>query len=160
MSSPVRIPQHVSREAAYALLLPQVTALVDPAAGFIANTANVVAALKEAFGFHWIGVYLVRGDELVLGPFQGPPACTRIAKGKGVCGTAWLRGEPVLVPDVNAFPGHIACSPLSRSELVMPFFKAGQVIGVLDIDSELLNGLDETDCTGLTPLLRIIEACF
>jgi L-methionine (R)-S-oxide reductase len=159
MSATIHISAEASREERYAQLLPQVQALVDSSAGFTANAANMMAALKEAFGFHWVGVYLVQGDELILGPFQGPPACTRIPKGKGVCGTAWQRGSVLLVPDVEAFPGHIACSPLSRSELVMPFFRNGLVAGVLDIDSEQLNGLSETDSAGLSPFIRIIESC-
>lgn len=111
----------------------------------MANLANVAAALKEAFDFFWVGFYLVKQDQLVLGPFQGPVACTRIRKGKGVCGTAWQEGATLLVPDVEVFPGHIACSSLSRSEIVVPLIKDGKVWGVLDIDSDLLNFFDETD---------------
>ena len=111
----------------------------------MANLANVAAALKEAFDFFWVGFYLVKQDQLVLGPFQGPVACTRIRKGKGVCGTAWQEGVTLLVPDVEVFPGHIACSSLSRSEIVVPLIKDGEVWGVLDIDSDLLNFFDETD---------------
>lgn len=111
----------------------------------VANLANVAAALKEAFDFFWVGFYLVKQDQLVLGPFQGPVACTRIRKGKGVCGTAWQEGATLLVPDVEVFPGHIACSSLSRSEIVVPLIKDGEVWGVLDIDSDLLNFFDETD---------------
>lgn len=111
----------------------------------VANLANVAAALKEAFDFFWVGFYLVKQDQLVLGPFQGPVACTRIRKGKGVCGTAWQEGATLLVPDVEVFPGHIACSSLSRSEIVVPLIKDGKVWGVLDIDSDLLNFFDETD---------------
>lgn len=111
----------------------------------MANLANVAAALKEAFDFFWVGFYLVKQDQLVLGPFQGPVACTRIRKGKGVCGTAWQEGATLLVPDVEVFPGHIACSSLSRSEIVVPLIKDGEVWGVLDIDSDLLNFFDETD---------------
>ena len=111
----------------------------------MANLANVAAALKEAFDFFWVGFYLVKQDQLVLGPFQGPVACTRIRKGKGVCGTAWQESATLLVPDVEVFPGHIACSSLSRSEIVVPLIKDGEVWGVLDIDSDLLNFFDETD---------------
>lgn len=111
----------------------------------MANLANLAAALKEAFDFFWVGFYLVKQDQLVLGPFQGPVACTRIRKGKGVCGTAWQEGATLLVPDVEVFPGHIACSSLSRSEIVVPLIKDGEVWGVLDIDSDLLNFFDETD---------------
>ena len=106
---------------------------------------DTCAALKEAFDFFWVGFYLVKQDQLVLGPFQGPVACTRIRKGKGVCGTAWQEGATLLVPDVEVFPGHIACSSLSRSEIVVPLIKDGEVWGVLDIDSDLLNFFDETD---------------
>ena len=111
----------------------------------MANLANVADALRVAFDFFWVGFYLVKQDQLVLGPFQGPVACTRIRKGKGVCGTAWQEGATLLVPDVEVFPGHIACSSLSRSEIVVPLIKDGEVWGVLDIDSDLLNFFDETD---------------
>jgi GAF domain-containing protein len=114
--------------------------------------ANTSAALKETFGFFWVGFYLVDGDQLVLGPFQGPVACTRIAFGKGVCGASWKQKRAILVPDVEAFPGHIACSSLSRSEVVLPLMKEGEVIGVLDVDSEQLNEFDEVDVKFLTEL--------
>ena len=119
--------------------------LIEGEVDLVANLANVAAALKEAFDFFWVGFYLVKQDQLVLGPFQGPVACTRIRKGKGVCGTAWQEGATLLVPDVEVFPGHIACSSLSRSEIVVPLIKDGKVWGVLDIDSDLLNFFDETD---------------
>ena len=119
--------------------------LIEGEVDLVANLANVAAALKEAFDFFWVGFYLVKQDQLVLGPFQGPVACTRIRKGKGVCGTAWQEGVTLLVPDVEVFPGHIACSSLSRSEIVVPLIKDGEVWGVLDIDSDLLNFFDETD---------------
>ena len=119
--------------------------LIEGEVDLVANLANVAAALKEAFDFFWVGFYLVKQDQLVLGPFQGPVACTRIRKGKGVCGTAWQEGATLLVPDVEVFPGHIACSSLSRSEIVVPLIKDGEVWGVLDIDSDLLNFFDETD---------------
>lgn len=119
----------------------------------IANLANVSAALKETFGFLWVGFYLVKGEELVLGPFQGPIACTRIRKGRGVCGTAWAKAETLVVPDVDAFPGHIACSSLSRSEIVVPLVGPdGEVWGVLDVDSEKLNSFNETDVRFLEEL--------
>ena len=119
--------------------------LIEGEVDLVANLANVAAALKEAFDFFWVGFYLVKQDQLVLGPFQGPVACTRIRKGKGVCGTAWQESATLLVPDVEVFPGHIACSSLSRSEIVVPLIKDGEVWGVLDIDSDLLNFFDETD---------------
>ena len=134
-----------SKEEQYLSLPPQVRSLIEGEVDLVANLANVAAALKEAFDFFWVGFYLVKQDQLVLGPFQGPVACTRIRKGKGVCGTAWQEGATLLVPDVEVFPGHIACSSLSRSEIVVPLIKDGEVWGVLDIDSDLLNFFDETD---------------
>lgn len=134
-----------SKEEQYRSLLPQVQSLIEGEEDLVANLANVAAALKEAFGFFWVGFYLVKQDELVLGPFQGPVACTRIRKGRGVCGTAWKSAATQLVPDVDAFPGHIACSSRSRSEIVIPLFKDGVVWGVLDVDSDQLNSFDETD---------------
>lgn len=134
-----------SKEEQYSSLLPQIKSLISGETEMIANLANVAAALKAAFHFFWVGFYLVKGDELVLAPFQGPIACTRIRRGKGVCGTAWLEKSTVVVPDVDAFPGHIACSSLSRSEIVVPMQKDGEVWGVLDVDSEFLNAFDETD---------------
>lgn len=134
------------KEEKYRVLLPQVRALLDGEDDLTANLANVAAALKETFGFFWVGFYLMKGGQLVLGPFQGSVACTRIAKGRGVCGTAWERRATLVVPDVDAFPGHIACSSLSRSEIVVPLLrKDGEVWGVLDVDSEVPNGFDDTD---------------
>lgn len=129
----------------YSSLLPQVKSLVESEKDLIANLANVSAALKETFAFLWVGFYLVRQDELVLGPFQGPIACTRICKGRGVCGTAWQKAETLIVPDVDAFPGHIACNSRSRSEIVVPLMRNGFVWGVLDIDSDNPNTFDEID---------------
>ena len=135
-----------NKEEKYRELLPQLHALVSTETDLIANLANVAAALKQTFGFFWVGFYLVKGEELVLGPFQGPIACTRIRKGRGVCGAAWAKAETLVVPDVDAFPGHIACSSLSRSEIVVPLIREnGEVWGVLDIDSESLNTFDEID---------------
>lgn len=134
-----------SKEEKYRTLLPQIKSLVSGEDDLIANLANVSAALKETFRFFWVGFYLAKGDELVLGPFQGPIACTRIRKGRGVCGTAWERRETLVVPDVDAFPGHIACSSLSRSEIVVPLKRGDTVWGVLDIDSERMDSFDETD---------------
>jgi GAF domain-containing protein len=141
-----------TKQAKYEALLPQIFALTESESSWIANLANTSAALKETFGFFWVGFYLVDGDQLVLGPFQGPVACTRIAFGKGVCGASWKQKRAILVPDVEAFPGHIACSSLSRSEVVLPLMKEGEVIGVLDVDSEQLNEFDEVDVKFLTEL--------
>ncbi|MEG0039435.1 MULTISPECIES: GAF domain-containing protein [Bacteroides] len=134
-----------SKEEQYRSLLPQIQSLIEGEEDLIANLANVAAALKEAFDFFWVGFYLVNQDELVLGPFQGPVACTRIRKGRGVCGVAWESAATQLVPDVDAFPGHIACSSRSRSEIVIPLFKDGVIWGVLDVDSDQLNSFDEID---------------
>ncbi len=139
-----------SKDEKYRTLLPQIKSLIAGETNRIANLANVSAALKDTFHFFWVGFYLVEGEELVLGPFQGPIACTRIKKGRGVCGTAWAKAETLVVPDVDDFPGHIACSSLSRSEIVVPLFNAdGKVWGVLDIDSEMLNSFDEADASFL-----------
>ena len=134
-----------TKDARYAALLPQIQAVVAAESDSIANMANVAAMLHETFGFWWTGFYRVQGDMLVLGPFQGPMACTRIRKGRGVCGTAWAEAATQVVPDVELFPGHIACSSASRSEIVVPIRREGQVVGVLDIDSAELATFDETD---------------
>jgi L-methionine (R)-S-oxide reductase len=134
-----------SKADQYRSLLPQIRALVDGEADRVANLANISAALKQQFDWLWVGFYLVRESELVVGPFQGPIACTRISKGRGVCGTAWQEGRTLIVPDVEAFPGHIACSSLSRSEIVVPIYHQGEVVGVLDADSVELNHFDEED---------------
>ena len=143
-----------SKDKRYAELLPQLQALIDTEENAIANMANFCAALKETFNWFWIGFYLVNGNELILGPFQGPVACTRIAKGKGVCGTAWEQEKTILVKDVAAFPGHIACSALSKSEIVVPLIKNGAVIGVLDIDSTELATFDQLDQTQLEKICQ------
>lgn len=134
-----------TKEEQYKALLPQIAALIEGEPDLVANLANITAALKEQFGWLWTGFYLVKDNELVLGPFQGPIACTRIRKGRGVCGTSWEKGQTLIVEDVEKFPGHIACSSLSRSEIVVPLWKDGNVIGVLDVDSELLAHFDSTD---------------
>ncbi len=134
-----------NRDEQYRSLIPQIKALIEGETDLIANLANICAALKEQFNFFWVGFYLVKENELVLAPFQGPVACTRIAKGRGVCGTAWNEKKTLIVPDVNSFPGHIACSSLSRSEIVIPLFKGEEITGVLDVDSEHLNYFNETD---------------
>jgi GAF domain-containing protein len=140
----------------YALLLKQVASLTEGETNLTANLANTAAAIHEAFGFWWTGFYLVEEKQLVLGPFQGPVACTRIPYGKGVCGTAWERRETVIVPDVEKFPGHIACSSASRSEIVVPLFRAGEVVGVLDIDSRELATFDEEDASGLEAIGKLL----
>ena len=141
-----------TKKEKYEELLPQIFALTESESSWIANLANTSAALKETFGFFWVGFYLVEGEQLVLGPFQGPIACTRIAFGKGVCGAAWERKEAVLVPDVEQFPGHIACSSLSKSEVVIPLIRDNEVIGVMDVDSDQLNDFDEVDVKFLSEL--------
>lgn len=138
----------------YKELLPQLQALIELEANSVANMANFCAALKETFGWFWIGFYLVENDELVLGPFQGPVACTRIQKGKGVCGTAWASAKTIVVEDVEKFPGHIACSALSKSEIVVPLIKNDQTIGVLDIDSSDLASFDATDQNELEKICK------
>ncbi|MEY4286216.1 MAG: hypothetical protein RL511_289 [Bacteroidota bacterium] len=143
----------------YAELRPQLEALVGAETNEVANMANLCAALKAAFGWFWIGFYIVREEELVLGPFQGPIACTRIPFGKGVCGAAWAEQKSQLVPDVEAFPGHIACSALSKSELVVPIFKDNQVWGVLDIDSTTLADFDQTDQVEIEKLMAWFATC-
>lgn len=140
----------------YATLLPQIKALVEGESNRVANLANVAAALKQTFGFFWVGFYLVEDGELVLGPFQGPIACTRIRYGRGVCGTAWKEGKTLVVPDVDKFPGHIACSSASRSEIVVPIYNKGkEVVGVLDIDSDRLAEFDETDREWLERIVAV-----
>ena len=140
----------------YQSLLPQIAAIVEGETDTVANLANIAAALKEQFGWFWVGFYLVKKDELVVGPFQGPVACTRIRKGRGVCGASWERAATIIVPDVEKFPGHIACSSLSRSEIVVPIIRNGEVTGVLDVDSEHLNQFDETDRHYLEELTKLI----
>jgi GAF domain-containing protein len=148
---------NASKEEQYLSLLPQIEGLIAGEVDLTANLANVCAALKAQFNFFWVGFYLVKGDELVLGPFQGPVACTRIAKGRGVCGQAWQQKHVLLVPDVDAFPGHIACSSLSKSEVVIPLFGADdEVKAVLDVDSDRLNDFDEIDVTYLSKLCSLL----
>jgi GAF domain-containing protein len=141
----------------YESLLPQIEGLLEGEADLVANLANVVAALKEQFGWLWVGFYLVKENELVLAPFQGPVACTRIRKGKGVCGTSWEKEKTIIVADVEKFPGHIACSSLSRSEIVVPAIRNKKVVAVLDVDSEHLNYFDETDQFFLEKIVEIIS---
>jgi GAF domain-containing protein len=148
---------NASKEEQYLSLLPQIEGLIAGETDFTANLANVSAALKAQFQFFWVGFYLVKGDTLVLGPFQGPVACTRIAKGRGVCGQAWQQKQVMLVPDVEIFPGHIACSSLSKSEVVIPLFDTnGEVKAVLDVDSDSLNDFDEIDVKYLSKLCALL----
>jgi L-methionine (R)-S-oxide reductase len=144
MSEDIHIATGTKQEK-YESLLPQIKAVIEGETDLIANLANVSACLKEQFGWLWIGFYIVKNDELVLGPFQGPLACTRIKKGKGVCGASWQKKQTLIVPDVNQFPGHIACSSLSISEIVVPIMRYGNVVAVLDADSEQYAHFDETD---------------
>jgi L-methionine (R)-S-oxide reductase len=145
-----------NKQEQYTSLIPQVQALLSYETDLIANLANVAAALKEQFGWLWVGFYLVKGESLVLGPFQGPVACTRIRKGSGVCGTAWQQAATLVVPDVNTFPGHIACNSASRSEIVVPVVRNGAVVAILDADSTDLAAFDETDRIYLEELVSII----
>lgn len=147
-----------TKEERYQSLLPQIEALIAGETDPTANLANVAAALREAFGFFWVGFYLVKENQLVLGPFQGPIACTRIPFGKGVCGASWKEGRTLAVPDVEQFPGHIACSSDSKSEIVVPGFKDGAVALVLDVDSDRLADFDEVDARYLEALMRSVEA--
>ena len=147
-----------SRETIYSEIIPQIESLVDGESDVVANLANIAAVLKEAFGFFWVGFYLEKDGQLVLGPFQGPLACTRINFDQGVCGHAYSTRKTVIVPDVDAFPGHIACSSTARSEIVVPLMGSnGDVIGVLDVDSDRLNDFSETDADGLGRIARVIQ---
>jgi L-methionine (R)-S-oxide reductase len=157
MAETLFLPQSGTKEEIYQALLPQVEALITGEQDLVANMANIAAALREAFGFFWVGFYVVQGQELVLGPFQGPIACTRIAYGRGVCGTAWKEQKTQLVPDVEAFPGHIACSSASKSEIVVPAFQDGEVFLVLDVDSDSLNDFDAVDQRYLEALMGLLE---
>lgn len=151
---------HISignKEEQYQNLIPQIKGLLDGETDLIANLANICGALKEQFNWFWIGFYLVKKDELVLGPFQGPVACTRIRKGKGVCGTSWAEAKTLIVPDVEQFPGHIACSSLSKSEIVVPVIKNKEVVAVFDVDSSSLNEFDEIDQLYLEQIVGLIN---
>lgn len=149
--------QGETKQERYEALMPQIKAVVEGEPDLIANMANVTAMLHETFGFWWTGFYRVVGEELVLGPFQGPMACTRIRKGRGVCGTAWQEEETQVVPDVDKFPGHIACSSASRSEIVVPVWHEGSIIAVLDIDSAQLATFDETDRRYLEQIVQLLQ---
>jgi L-methionine (R)-S-oxide reductase len=158
MAESLFIPDTAIKAEKYEAVIPQIEALISGEPDLYANLANIAAALREAFGFFWVGFYVVKGSQLVLGPFQGPIACTRINFGKGVCGTAWQEAKTQLVPDVDAFPGHIACSSASKSEIVVPVFKENEVAMVLDVDSDQLADFDETDQTYLEKLMGILGA--
>ncbi len=145
-----------SKQAQYESLIPQIEGLLMGETNLVANLANISAALKEQFNWWWVGFYWVHDNELVLAPFQGPVACTRIKKGRGVCGGAWEQGKTLIVEDVEKFPGHIACSSASKSEIVVPVIKEGQIVGVLDVDSELLAHFDETDQLYLEKIVGLI----
>lgn len=157
MAEDLTITTSTNKAEQYQSLIPQVTALLDGEPDLIANLANICAALKEQFKWFWIGFYLVKDNELVLGPFQGPVACTRIALGKGVCGAAWQQQKTLIVPNVDEFPGHIACSSLSKSEIVLPVFRDGKVVAVLDVDSEALDQFDETDARYLNDMIKLVN---
>lgn len=157
MAEELIIPASATKLERYNALLPQIEALIAGEHDVIANLSNIAAALKQAMDFFWVGFYLVKDNELVLGPFQGPIACTRIGFGKGVCGASWKEKKVMLVPDVDQFPGHIACSSASKSEIVLPAFKNGEVALVLDVDSDKLNDFDATDEAALQKLMRAIE---
>ena len=146
-----------TKEEQYESLLPQIKALMEGEPDLIANLANITGALKEQFNWLWVGFYLVKEDELVLGPFQGPVACTRIKKGKGVCGASWAKAQTLIVPDVEKFPGHIACSSLSKSEIVVPIIRNNKVIGVLDVDSIELDQYDDIDQNYLEQITELIN---
>ena len=146
-----------SKEEQYKNLVPQIKAIIEGENDLVANLANIAAALKEQFNWLWVGFYLVKNDELVVGPFQGPVACTRIKKGKGVCGSSWAQKKTLIIDNVEEFPGHIACSSLSKSEIVVPIIRNDEVVAVLDCDSVLLRDFDETDKLYLEEITNVIE---
>lgn len=157
MAETIYVRPEADKEEKYKELMPQLAALVGSETDEVANMANLSATLKQAFGFFWVGFYRVVGEELVLGPFQGPVACTRIRRGKGVCGTAWAEGRTIVVEDVEQFPGHIACSSESKSEIVVPVVREGQIVGVLDIDSDCLRTFDAIDASRLEEIVRLLS---
>lgn len=159
MAESIAFTRGADRGAIYDEIIPQIEALIGGEKDMVANMANIAAVLREALGFFWVGFYVERSGELVLGPFQGPVACTRIKFDQGVCGHAYTTRETVIVPDVDQFPGHIACASASRSEIVIPVFDAGGgVFGVLDVDSDRLNDFSQTDAKGLGKIVRLFEA--
>jgi L-methionine (R)-S-oxide reductase len=157
MAETLFIPQEATKQDKYESLVPQVEALIAGEPDLTANLANIAAALKYGMGFFWVGFYLVKEDQLVLGPFQGPIACTRINLGKGVCGSSWKEARTFIVPDVEQFPGHIACSGDSKSEIVLPIIRDGKVLGVLDVDSDRLNEFDEVDQRYLEQIIEMLQ---
>ena len=158
MSENLYVPETTDKQERYDALIPQINALVSTEEDLIANLANISAALHEGMGFWWVGFYVVKGNELVLGPFQGPIACTRIRKGKGVCGTSWAEKKVLIVDDVELFPGHIACSSASKSEIVLPAFKEQEVYLILDVDSDKLADFDSVDQSELGKVMKLIES--
>ena len=156
MAENLYLPENATKQEKYKAVFPQMQALLSAEPDLIANMANVAAVLKTAFNFLWVGFYMVKQNELVLAPFQGPIACTRIMFGKGVCGTAWQQQQTIIVPDVDLFPGHITCSSLSKSEIVLPHFKNKEVDFILDVDSEYLNNFDEVDQLYLTKIIELL----
>jgi L-methionine (R)-S-oxide reductase len=160
MSEELRISPELSKKDKYAQLIPQIEELIEGETSLIANLANVAAALRQTFGFFWVGFYLVENDALVLGPFQGDVACTRIGFGKGVCGTAWEEKQTIIVPNVDEFPGHISCSSESKSEIVIPIISNRIVVAVLDVDSHTLNDFDENDQIGLEKIANLLTPFF
>lgn len=161
MAESIAFSREAARSTVYAELIPQIEALIADESDLIANLANVAAVLKEAFRFFWVGFYLKKGDQLVLGPFQGPLACTRIDFGSGVCGHAYSKAETVIVPNVDEFPGHIVCSSASKSEIVVPVFDTtGNVAGVLDVDSDRLDDFSDEDSAGLERITRLLTKHF
>ena len=158
MAENLFIADNLTKDELYQTLLPQLKSLTKGESNLVANLANIAAALQQSLGFFWVGFYRVKKDELVLGPFQGPIACTRIAYGKGVCGTAWKEKKTIIVPDVNQFPGHIACSSESQSEIVVPIIKNQEVAMILDVDSDTVNDFDEVDEKYLNELANYISS--
>jgi L-methionine (R)-S-oxide reductase len=157
MAENLIITQSIDKAERYKTLVPQIEALTAGEPDLIANLSNIAAALRQTMNFFWVGFYLVKNNELVLGPFQGPIACTRIAFGKGVCGASWKEKKIIIVPNVDEFPGHIACSSDSKSEIVLPAMKNGEVVLILDVDSDQLSDFDETDGIYLSQVMNIIE---
>lgn len=157
MAEQLHIAATVNKKERYDVLIPQIEALINGEPDLIANLSNIVAALNQTMNFFWVGFYVVKGNQLVLGPFQGPIACTRIDLGRGVCGASWKEKRTILVPDVDQFPGHIACSSDSKSEIVLPVMRDGEVVMVLDVDSARINDFDASDEAGLSAVVRIVE---
>ncbi|MDB5018248.1 MAG: msrC [Mucilaginibacter sp.] len=157
MAEDLKLTVSTNKAEQYQSLIPQIEALLYNEPDLVANLANICAALKEQFNWFWVGFYLVKDNELVLGPFQGPVACTRIGMGKGVCGTAWQQEKTLIVPNVDEFPGHIACSSLSKSEIVIPVFNNGKVSAVLDVDSEVFDQFDTTDALYLEQIIKLVN---